>query len=38
MSDWDKMNFDEFKRFVENSQNLNNTKKRVIERLLEEIR
>lgn len=37
MTDWERLKFEDFKRFVLSSQNLNNSKKIVMERLLDEI-
>lgn len=37
MTDWEKLKFDEFKWYVENSPTLNNSKKRMFERMLDEM-
>ena len=37
MNEYEKTKYDDFKRFVLSSQNLNNSKKIVMERLLDEI-
>lgn len=37
MTDWEKLKFDEFKSFVENSPTLNNSKKIMFERMLDEM-
>ena len=37
MTDWEKLKFDEFKLFVENSPTLNNSKKIMFERMLDEM-
>ena len=37
MTDWERMKFNEFKWFVENSPTLNSSKKRVFESMLDEM-
>ena len=37
MTDWERLKFDEFKWYVENSPTLNNSKKRMFERMLDEM-
>lgn len=37
MTDWERMKFNEFKWFVENSPTLNSSQKRVFENMLDEM-